>query len=80
MTEAEREKIKLRANYLNGVALLFLGLGGLGPLFAVLASGDWKSVLIALVWLWAGGMSSWEIHQQAQRQLNKLTVDPVSIA
>lgn len=27
MTEAEREKIKLRANYLNGVALLFLGLG-----------------------------------------------------
>jgi hypothetical protein len=32
MTEAQREKIKLRSNYLNGVALIFLGLGDLDQL------------------------------------------------
>ncbi len=38
MTDATKEKIKLRANYLNGLALLFVGLGGLGPLFITLQS------------------------------------------
>ena len=73
MTDSEREKIKLRATYLNGVALL--GLGGLGPLFSFLVSGGGKSIWVALIWLWAGGMSSWEMHGLAMRQLDKLKVD-----
>ena len=75
MTDSEREKIKLRATYLNGVALLLLGLGGLGPLFSFLVSGGGKSIWVALIWLWAGGMSSWEMHGLAMRQLDKLKVD-----
>jgi hypothetical protein len=72
MTEVEREKIKLRSTYLNGVALIFLGLGGLGPAFAIFNTFEWKSLLMALVWLWMGGMSSWEIHKIAERNLDRL--------
>ena len=78
MTEAEREKIKLRAAYLNGLALIFFGLGGLGPAFALLDSAfqgtiEWVVVGSALVWLWAGAMSSWELHKMAERRLNLLS-------
>lgn len=75
MTEVEREKIKLRSTYMNGVALIFLGLGGLGPAFALLNTFDWTALLKAFIWLWAGGMSSWEIHKIAERNLNRLS-DP----
>jgi hypothetical protein len=33
---------------------------------------DWKRVVISLVFLWAGGMSSWELHQKAIAELKKL--------
>jgi hypothetical protein len=72
MTEAEREKIKIRAAYLNGLSLIFFGIGGFGPAFAILSSHDGRSIFVALVWLWAGGMSSWELHKMAQRHLDKL--------
>lgn len=75
MAEVEREKIKLRSTYLNGIALVFLGLGGLGPAFALANTFEWKGLLLALVWLWAGGMSSWEIHKMAERNLDRL-LDP----
>ncbi|OWY18244.1 hypothetical protein B6V73_00035 [Thioclava sp. JM3] len=74
MTEAKREKIKLRAAYLNGLALIFFGIGGFGPAFALLNTFQWKNLIVALVWLWAGGMSSWELHQLAQRKLDELSV------
>ena len=73
MTEAQREKIKIRSNYLNGVALIFLGLGGLGPAFAMLNTYEWKGVILALVWIWMGGMSSWEFHKMAERNLDRLS-------
>lgn len=72
MKESDREKIKLRANYLNGVALIFLSLGGLGPAFVALQGLDTKGIIGALIWLWAAGMSSWELHEMAQKQLSKL--------
>ena len=73
MTETEREKIKLRSTYLNGVALIFLGLGGLGPAFALYSSFEWKNLFMALVWIWMGGMSSWELHRMAERNLDRLS-------
>ncbi|MCP1198780.1 hypothetical protein [Notoacmeibacter sp. MSK16QG-6] len=76
MSETEREKIKLRSTYLNGVALIFLGLGGLGPAFTLIHSlnfFEWKNLVIALIWLWAGGMSSWELHEMAARNLDRLS-------
>lgn len=73
MTETEREKTKLRSNYLNGVALIFLGLGGLGPAFALVNTFEWKNLIMALVWLWMGGMSSWELHRMAERNLDRLS-------
>lgn len=74
MTEADREKIKLRAAYLNGLALIFFGIGGFGPAFALLSTFQWKNVILALVWLYAGSMSSWELHRLAQRKLDELSV------
>lgn len=83
MTDAEKEQIKLRANYLNGLALLFAGLGALGPAFAIyhriLSSMTFDvtelktQVLVALVMLCAGGFSSFDLHRQAQRELKKLS-------
>lgn len=73
MTEVEREKIKLRSTYMNGVALIVLGLGGLGPAFALLNKFEWTALLMAFIWLWAGGMSSWEIHKMAERNLDRLS-------
>jgi hypothetical protein len=73
LTETEREKIKLRASYLNGLALIFFGIGGLGPAFTMLNTFEMKNLVIGLVWLWAGGMSSWELHRMAQRHLDRLT-------
>lgn len=72
MTDGEKEKIKLRASYLNGVALVFLSLGGLGPFFIAYQSLELSKILYSLIFLWVGGMSSWELHQMAQRQLSKL--------
>lgn len=72
MGEVEREKIKLRAAYLNGLALIFFGIGGFGPAFALMNSYEWPKLLMAFVWLWAGGMSSWEIHKMAERHLERL--------
>lgn len=72
MTDGEKEKIKLRANYLNGVALIFMSIGGLGPFFIAYQTFEWIKMLYSLVFLWAGGMSSWELHKMAQRQLAKL--------
>lgn len=73
MTESEREKIKLRAAYLNGLALIFFGIGGFGPAFALLNIFQWKNLIGAVVWLWAGSMSSWELHKMAQRGLDRLS-------
>ena len=78
ITETEREKIKLRAAYLNGIALIFFGLGGFGPAFALLNDFSWKSAAMALVWMWAGGMSSWELHKMADRHLNRLSTAQIS--
>jgi hypothetical protein len=73
MSDAQKEKIKLRANYLNGLALIFIGLGGLAPVFLALQSTrNYWEVGASLIWLWCGGMSSWEIHRAAQRHLDKL--------
>ena len=75
MTDAEKEQIKLRANYLNGLALPFAGLGALGPAFAIyhriLSSTTFDvrelktQALVALVMLCAGGFSSFDLHRQA---------------
>ena len=73
MTETQREKVKLRSTYLNGVALIFLGLGGLGPAFALLDNLDLRSSILALIWVWMGGMSSWEVHKMAERNLDRLS-------
>ena len=73
MTDSEREKIKLRAAYLNGLALIFFGIGGFGPAFVLLETFQWKNLILGVVWLWAGGMSSWELHRLAQRKLDKLS-------
>lgn len=75
MRDSEKEKIKLRASYLNGVALIFLSLGGLGPFFLVYQTFDFSRIFPALIFVWVGGMSSWELHQLAQKQLNKLDND-----
>lgn len=75
MKESQREKIKLRASYLNGVALIFLSLGGLGPAFVAIQGVETKALIVAIFWLWAGGMSSWELHQTAQKQLDKLDAE-----
>lgn len=72
MKESQREKIKLRANYLNGTALIFLSLGGLGPAFVAIQGLDIKGIIGAIVWLGVSGMSSWELHEMAQKQLDKL--------
>jgi hypothetical protein len=72
MTDCEKEQIKLRANYVNGIALIFMGLGGLGPVFLELRNLTVFSMGMAVVWLWAGGMASWELHRQAQKVLRKL--------
>lgn len=72
LTEADREKIKLRASYLNGIAIVLLALGGLGPAFALLNTFEWHNFLLALFSVFTGGMSSWELHQLAQRQLDRL--------
>lgn len=76
MKESQREKIKLRANYLNGVALIFLSLGGLGPAFVAIQGLETKALIGAAVWLWISGMSSWELHEMAQKQLDKLDAAP----
>ncbi|MCR4267093.1 hypothetical protein [Nitratireductor sp. ZSWI3] len=72
MTEGEKEKIKLRANYLNGLSLIFMGLGGLGPVYTAMQTLETRSLAIALFFLLAGGMSSWELHSIARKELNKL--------
>jgi hypothetical protein len=35
----------------------------------------WKSVILALVWVWVWmcGMSSWEFHKMAERNLDRLS-------
>ena len=83
MTDAKKEQIKLRASYLNGIALLFMGLGGLAPAFAVyqnLLKQDfqWGQILAAIICLYVGGMSSWEMHRMAQKQLSQLDSLPQS--
>lgn len=72
MTESQKESIKLRASYLNGLALIFFGIGGLAPLFAAMQTFEIRNLIAGLVFLWAGGMSSWELHGMARRELKKL--------
>ncbi|KFB08850.1 hypothetical protein [Nitratireductor basaltis] len=75
MKDSEKEKIKLRANYLNGISLIFMGLGGLGPMFLAMQTMDFERIVFALSFLGAGIFSSWELHTLAQKELNKLKED-----
>ncbi|MBY2921034.1 hypothetical protein HF259_06220 [Rhizobium leguminosarum] len=47
MTEREREKIKLTANYRNGIAIAFLAIGGLTAGLRLInqQTPDWVSAL-----------------------------------
>ncbi|WP_158659354.1 hypothetical protein [Paracoccus denitrificans] len=75
MKDSEKEQIKIRAAYLNGLALIFFGIGGFGPAFAAFNTYEWPKMVMGLVWFWAGGMSSWELHRCAQRYLAKLDAE-----
>lgn len=82
MTDAVKEQIKLRANYLNGLALLFAGLGALGlalsgyHYFLTNMNNTWAEwrahVMVPLVMIYAGGMASFELHRRAQSVLQQL--------
>lgn len=74
MTDGKKEQIKLRANYLNGIAVVFLSIGGLAPFFIAYQSLDWWKIFVSLGLLGLAGVSSWEIHRMAQNYLSKLDV------
>ncbi|RWN42600.1 MAG: hypothetical protein EOR96_09690 [Mesorhizobium sp.] len=72
MTEGERERIKLRANYLNGLGLIFAAAGGIGPAILMIYRMETKWLIVGLMLLWAGLMASYELHSLAMKHLKKL--------
>ncbi|MRG55352.1 hypothetical protein GF108_07125 [Phyllobacterium sp. SYP-B3895] len=76
MKESRRERIKLTANYGNGIALAFIVVGGLAPMFAT-ASGSPASGFPykTFVFFLLCAMFSFLIHQKAKDILNHLDED-----
>lgn len=80
MTDSEKEQIKLRATYLNGIAIAVAGVGMVAPIVAVyqtLAAGTsqltWEymlalGVILAFTWEFSTGF-----HKSALRHLEKLS-------
>ncbi|WP_320176702.1 hypothetical protein [Roseovarius pacificus] len=76
MTESEREKVKLRANYINGVAIAFAAVAVIAPLYGLVYNPtELKKFAVGIFIAFGGGMSSWELHGMAQRTLSKLDDD-----
>lgn len=71
-SEGEKERIKLRANYLNGLAIALFAVSVVAPVVAAFGARDWLAVLASLVLVWAGGMGSWELHKLAQKTVADL--------
>lgn len=71
MTEREREKIKLMANYRNGIAIAFLAIGGLTAALRLInqPNPDWISALAITVF---ATVVSLLLHYFARAALNEL--------
>lgn len=76
MTDAEKEQVKLRANYLNGLALALAAAGGIGPATLMIYRFEPKWVAVGVILLITGLRSSWDLHQTAMRHLEKLDGSP----
>lgn len=77
MKDSEKELVKLRANYFNGVALVSLGAGGLAPFLAAASDpGNFPRLIIGLVFFIIGIVFSQYFHAYAQDVLRDLDKSP----
>lgn len=63
---AREERIKLRAAYLNGLAVAVAAVGGIAPMVSLLARSDanpFATALLALVCLATSGVLHWTASQ-----------------
>lgn len=75
MKESDHEKIKLRANYFNGLAIVFAAAGAVVPAFTLMFAGEFHNYLASLLVVVFAAAFSWGMHGQAQDTLNKLDQD-----
>ena len=66
------EKLKLRATFLNGVAIAIFAIGALAPLVSYVTSGTAVSEVALLLLIVVSSASSGFTHFQAQRTLEEL--------
>lgn len=76
MKDSEREIIKLRANFLNSLSIVFAAAGIITPYYSALtqlATGlNIGHLIMALGGAVGAGMCSWEAHREAKRVLKSL--------
>lgn len=71
MSKAREERIKLRANYFNGLAIALAAIGGVAPVVATVLRPEavaWRSAVLALICL----ATSYAIHLVSRRTLKGL--------
>ena len=67
------EKLKLRATFLNGIAIAIFAIGALAPMVSYVTSGEVVSEAALLLLIVLSTGNSGFTHLQAQRTLEDLT-------